>query len=151
MTTAPTAGRDKRRGFRLTVVDSDGTTYGLTVAETYGHDDQAETVVAVRPADLPRLGDSVQAALRASKKAPTTIGPARRDPIDITEPAGVRLALAALAIEPIRRRDRTRDILEGITSMSDEEAYYWYAKATQPTSGGRALRALRLLLSDDER
>ena len=39
----------------------------------------------------------------------------------------------------------------GIAAMSTEEAYYWYAKATQPAHGPRALRALRLLLSDDER
>lgn len=35
--------------------------------------------------------------------------------------------------------------------MSEEEAYYWYAKTTRPDSGARALRALRILLADDGR
>jgi hypothetical protein len=35
--------------------------------------------------------------------------------------------------------------------MSDEEAYYWYAKTTRKNSGRRALRALRILLADDNR
>jgi len=35
--------------------------------------------------------------------------------------------------------------------MSDEEAYYWYAKTTRSESGNRAIRALRILLADDGR
>lgn len=142
---------EKRRGFRLTVTHSDGTSYGLTIAETNGHPDHTNVVATVRPADLLRLNDTVQAMLRASKKPGTTIGPSRKKPIDIDEAPGVRLALTALAVEPVRRRDRSREIVEGIASMSDEEAYYWYAKVIHPDAGGRGLRALRLLLSDDER
>lgn len=141
--------REKRRGFRVTVIDSDGTAYGLTIAETNGHADHTLTVAVIRPADVPRLTDTVQATLRASKKPPTSIGPSRKQPVDIDEAPGVRLTLTALGIEPLRRRDRSREIIEGIAAMSDEEAYYWYAKVTHPDTGGRALRALRLLLSDD--
>lgn len=142
---------EKRRGFRVTVSQSDGTKYGLTIAETNGHPDHNHIVATVRPADLLRLNDTVQAVLRASKKPATIIGPSRQKPIEIDEAPGVRLALTALAVEPLRRRDRSREIVEGIASMSDEEAYYWYAKVTHPDAGGRSLRALRLLLSDDER
>jgi len=142
---------EKRRGFRVTVTNSDGTSYGFTIAETNGHPDHTNIVATVRPADRFRLNDTVQAVLRASKKPATTIGPSRQKPIEIDEAPGVRLALTALAVEPVRRRDRSREIVEGIASMSDEEAYYWYAKVTHPDAGGRSLRALRLLLSDDER
>ena len=142
---------EKRRGFRVTVTDSDGTAYGLSIAETNGHADHTQTVAVIRPADLPRLTETVQATLRASKKPPTTIGPSRKQPVDIDEAPGVRLTLTALAIEPLRRRDRAREIIEGIAAMSDEEAYYWYAKVTHPDAGGRALRALRLMLSEDDR
>jgi hypothetical protein len=145
------ASKEKRRGFRLTVTHSDGTDYGLTIAETNGHPANTTTVATVRPADLVRINDTVQAVLRASKKPATTIGPSRQKPVDIDEAPGVRLALTALAVEPVRRRDRSREIVAGIASMSDEEAYYWYAKVTHHDTGGRSLRALRLLLSDDER
>jgi hypothetical protein len=149
--TTAKAPREKRRGFRVTVTPSDGTNYGLTIVETNGQPNHTNIVATVRPADRPRLNDTVQAVLRASRKPATTIGPGRQKPIDIEEAPGVRLALTALAVEPVRRRDRSREIVEGIASMSDEEAYYWYAKVTHPDTGGRSLRALRLLLSDDER
>lgn len=150
----PTSSRgpkEKRRGFRVTVTHSDGINYGLIIAETNGQPDHTNVVATVRPADLLRLNDTVQAVLRASKKPATTIGPSRQKPIDIDEAPGVRLALTALAVAPVRRRDRSREIVEGIATMSDEEAYYWYAKVTHPEAGSRSRRALRLLLSDDER
>ncbi len=152
MTTRSKAQRPgRRRGFRLTVIDSDGTTYGLSVAETNGQPDHTTDVATITARELQRLGDTVQTALRSSKKPPTSVHPARRQPVDIDEAPGVRLVLAALAIEPLRRRDRVREILEGVNAMSDEEAYYWYAKVTHPVSGSRCLRAMRLLLSEDER
>lgn len=143
--------RPKHRRFRLTVTAVDGSTYGLAIAETNGQASHTHTVATVRPADIPRLTETLHVTLRASRKPPTAIGPARRRPVDIDEAPGVRLTLAALAVEPLRRRDRVREILEGIVAMSDEEAYYWYAKAAHPHTGPRALRALRLLLSEEER
>jgi hypothetical protein len=151
MTQAVARPTARRRGFRVTVTQSNGDIYGLRIAETNGHPDHTHTVATVRPADLGRLRETVLAVLRASRRPATTIGPSRRQPVDIDEAPGVRLALTALAVEPVRRRDRAREVVEGIASMSDEEAYYWYAKATRPDTGGRTLRALRLLLSDDER
>jgi len=142
---------EKPRGFRLTVVPVDGTTYGVSIAETNGTAEHTHTVATIRPEAVPRLTDDIQRALRASHRTPTTIGPSRRQPVDIDEAAGVRLALAALATEPVRRRDRVREILEGLASMSDEEAYYWYAKVTHERVGPRALRSLRLLLAEDYR
>jgi hypothetical protein len=69
----------------------------------------------------------------------------------LAEPAGVRLALAINAAAPLNRPSRRQSVLEGISAMSEEEAYYWYAKTTRPESGTRALRALRILLADDGR
>lgn len=142
---------EKPRGFRLTVVPVDGTAYGVSIAETNGTASHTHTVATIRPDAVPRLTDDIQRALRASHRPPTTIGPTRRQPVDIDEAAGVRLTLAALATEPVRRRDRVREILEGLASMSDEEAYYWYAKVTHDRIGARALRSLRLLLAEDYR
>lgn len=142
---------EKPRGFRLTVIPVDGTLYGVSIAETNGTASHTHTIATIRPNAVPRLTDDIQRALRASRRPPTTIGPTRRQPVDIDEAAGVRLTLAALATEPVRRRDRVREILEGIASMSDEEAYYWYAKVTHDSVGARSLRALRLMLAEDYR
>lgn len=142
---------EKPRGFRLTVLPIDGTAYGVSIAETNGTASHTHTVATIRPDAVLRLTDTIQRALRASRRPPTTIGPARRQPVDIDEAAGVRLVLAALATEPVRRRDRVREILDGIASMSDEEAYYWYAKVTHDRVGARSLRALRLMLAEDYR
>lgn len=143
--------RERPRGFRLTIVPVDGSAYGVSIAETNGTTDHTHTVATVRPDAVQRLSDEVQRALRASRRPTSVVGPSRRQPIDIDEAAGVRLTLAALATEPLRRRDRIGEILEGIAAMSDEEAYYWYAKVTHLQTGTRSLRALRLLLSEDER
>jgi hypothetical protein len=142
---------EKPRGFRLTVIPVDGTSYAVSIAETNGTAAHTHKVATIRSEAVPRLTDDIHRALRASRKPPTTIGPTRRQPVDIDEPAGVRLTLVALATEPVRRRDRVREILEGIASMSDEETYYWYAKVTHDRIGQRALRSLRLLLAEDYR
>jgi hypothetical protein len=142
---------EKPRGFQLTVLSVDGTSYGVAIAETNGVPDHTHKVATIRPDAVVRLTDEIQRALRASRRPTTTIGPTRRKPVDIVEAAGVRLTLAALATEPVRRRDRVREILEGLAAMSDEEAYYWYGKVTRERAGARALRSLRLLLAEDYR
>ena len=145
---------DKPRGFQLTVRPDPSASqpdrYGIDIAETNGTPDHTHTVATIRSHDLARLTDLIHQALRTSGRQPTTIGPTRKAPVALTEPAGVRLTLAARAVDPIRRRPRARAILDGIVSMSDEETYYWYAKTTHPETGPRALRALRLLLADDQ-
>lgn len=142
---------EKPRGFRLTVVPVDGTSYGVSIAETNGTAAHTHTIATIRPQAVTRLTDQIQRALRASRRPPTTISSSRRQPVDIDEAPGVRLTLAALATEPVRRRDRVSEILDGLASMSDEEAYYWYAKVTHDRTGPRALRSLRLLLAEDYR
>ena len=41
------------------------------------------------------------------------------------------------------------DISEQVQGMTEEEAYYWFSKATQKASGVRSQRALRILLAND--
>src|SRR5262245_49780905 len=102
---------ERPRGFRLTVMPVDGTSYGVAIAETNGTAAHTHNVATIRPDAVARLTDDIQRALRASRRPTSTVGPSRRQPIDIDEAAGVRLTLAALATEPVRRRDRVREIL----------------------------------------
>lgn len=139
------------RGFRL-VVERVGTdTYGLALEETNGSPDKTAVVARVTADRLQPFLPSVRASLRESGHQQTVVGPSRRAPISLAESAGVRLALAIKAAAPLERPSRRQSVLEGVAAMSDEEAYYWYAKSTRPESGTRALRALRILLADDGR
>lgn len=63
------------------------------------------------------------------------------------EAAGVRLSIAFRAMKHVRRRDRLRAIVDGISQMSLGECYYWHAKARSPTSPN-GVKALRTLLAD---
>jgi hypothetical protein len=67
--------------------------------------------------------------------------------VSLPEAAGVRLSIAFRAMKPVRRRDRLREMAQGIDKMSLGECYYWHAKARSPTSPS-GVKALRTLLAD---
>ncbi len=140
------------RSFRLIVEPDDGERFGVRIEETNGSPDRVLGVAArIRPDQLRRLTDPVMAALRASGHQPSVLTANRKAPLLLDEQAGVRLALATRAVEQVNKTSRAHGILDGLASMSDEETLYWWAKSTSPTSGARALRALRILLADDGR
>lgn len=146
------SGHGTVRGFRL-VVEPGATTdgYWLRLEETNGSPATPPKVLARhRPCGAPDVADTVLAALRESRHPRTSLSAGRRTPLALAEPAGVRLALALLAVEPVTKGRRRRAILSGVGAMSAEEAYYWYARATGPAAS-RGRRALRILLADDGR
>lgn len=63
------------------------------------------------------------------------------------EGAGVKLALGFIGVKDLRRIDRMRAVIRGVSQMSTEECYYWYAKCRSPSSPN-GVKALRTLLSD---
>jgi hypothetical protein len=139
------------RGFRLTIERSDSDTYGLKLEETNGRPEHTTLAARLSPDHLAPFLQTLRVALRESGHPHTVVGPSRKAPVVLAEPAGVRFALAIKAAAPLNRPSRRQAVLEGIAAMSDEEAYYWYAKTTRHESGARALRALRVLLADDGR
>ena len=72
--------------------------------------------------------------------------PRRWRPVNLTQEPGVRLAHEVQAAAPVHKVDRRIAITERLRTMGDEEALYWYAQVSG-AGGGRALRALRLLLA----
>jgi hypothetical protein len=140
-----------KRGFRLTVERSDSDTYGLKLEETNGRPEHTTLAARLTADRVPSFGQPLRVALRESGHPHTIVGPSRRAPVVLIEPAGVRLALAIKAAAPINRPNRRQSVIDGVLAMSDEEAYYWYAKTNHPDTGARALRALRILLADDGR
>lgn len=97
---------------------------------------------------LQAISDHVFEALKTSGYRPSDLKRNRRSPFDLPEAVGVRLGLLLLATKPLRKIRRIEDISSAVREMSEDEAYYWYAKCTDSNHGTRAQRAFRDLLSD---
>ena len=132
-----------RRTFTLHVIADDTGGYSLHVdVATNG---TPETVARLVDQQLERLRTAVATAVTASKHPRTVVSPTRKAPIPLTEDAGIRLTLTALATAPLSKASRVEAIRIGVDAMTSEEALYWYAYCTGPDAS-RALRALRTLL-----
>ena len=94
------------------------------------------------------ISDHVFDALKASGYRPADLKRNRQKPFEMPETIGVRLGLVLLATKPLRKIRRIEDISAAVRAMSDDEAYYWYAKCTAAHHGARSQRAFRDLLSD---
>ncbi len=139
----------KVRGFELAVIPEGAEVYGLRLRETNGSKDSPPLEVThMRWRHARRILPSALDALRVSKVPKTALSANRGAPIRLSESAGVRLALIMLATSPVFKHARVEKITGGIEAMSEEEAYYWYAKCVSE-SGARACRALRLLLAEE--
>jgi hypothetical protein len=91
-------------------------------------------------------------ALRTSGQAKTTLKPTRKAPVELAEEAGVRAALALAVIHGVTKPGRTARLLDGVSRLSNEECFYWYAHTigtSDPTVGRRRLKALRIFLAEE--
>ena len=140
---------DTPRAFRLTIQPGKGDVYGVALDETYGDGERilSTHVSTTPPAQTGRVIDAVLAAVRSSGHAPSVLAFSRKAPVRLNEAAGVRLALILLATRPVAKHNRVRALVAGISAMSVEETYYWYAKCLSPDAA-RARKALRVLLAD---
>lgn len=85
--------------------------------------------------------DIVLDILRANNHKPATVKTNKKRCLKLNEESGVRLSLLFKAIASLSDLDHIRSLQQGITAMSDEEAYYWFAKCRN-SNGIRALRVL---------
>jgi hypothetical protein len=93
--------------------------------------------------------DRILAALKDNGYRAVELSKSRKAPFLLSEESGVRLGLLFLAVKPLRKLARIEAVSSAIWAMGPEEAYYWFSKCTALTSGRRARRALRLLLSNN--
>ena len=143
--------RETVRTFRLVIEPTGSDEFGIRLEQTNGGAGSPPKVLAsIRPQEIASVMDPLHEALRASRYQGTVLSPSRRKPIVLDEAAGVRLALALVAVQPISKWRRREEILGGVAAMSAEEAYYWFARTTGPIAS-KARRALRIMLSDDGR
>lgn len=134
--------------FELLVVPEDETTFGVEIRQAPNGTGSPKRVVVARSRQLQPVSDHFLEALRRAGLRPTALGRTRRAPVRLPEAAGVRLALVLLATRPLRKIRRIEDVSRAVRQMSDDEAYYWFAKCTDPKHGARACRAFRDLWSD---
>ena len=90
-------------------------------------------------------------AMRENGISPEPLGrPSRPNdpPIELDEAHGARVALALVAVRPLRKLERMEGVVQGIGEMSAEEALYWFARVMRGPKS-RVLRALRILLAKE--
>ena len=134
------------RTFTLHVIPEDLGRYRLDLDVT--SNGTATTVARLDGKRLDRLRPTVVQAVTSSGHQRTVLSPTRRTPIHLTEDAGVRLSLIAMATAPLAKPARVEAIRLGLAGVSSEEALYWYAHCVGPNRN-RAVRALRTLFSDE--
>jgi hypothetical protein len=139
----------RRSEFELVVVPLGDADLGLELRQIPdGRSEGPRKVVFAAGRNLQAVGDHVLEALREAGHRPSELRRTRTKPFRLPERAGVRLGLALLATKPLRKIRRLEEISAAIRTMSDDEAYYWFAKCTDPEHGLRAQRAFRDLWSD---
>ncbi len=155
VTTTGAVARVAVRAFRLHLVPAparpgEGDRYGIRLEEAYADGERtlAATVASATPLQASRVLDALVVSVRTSGHQAGVLSATRKKPIPLDEAAGVRLALALLAARPVSKPDRIRRIVAGVSLMSTEETYYWYAKAVGPDAD-RVRRALRLFLAEE--
>ena len=92
--------------------------------------------------------DRVLAALKDNGYRASELSRTRKAPFLLSEESGVRLGLLFLAAKPLRKLSRMEAISNTIWATSPEEAYYWFSKCSDQSTGRRAQRALRILLAE---
>lgn len=143
-----TESENKPRGFRLLIEPVGPDTYAVALEETNGSPASGRIVAKANADHARRVMPSLLEAVRASAHPKTILSSSRRTPIPLKEEAGVRLGLVLLVTDPIVKARRLEGMTEGVSDMTGEEVYYWYAKVTGP-DGRRLQRALRLFLAEE--
>lgn len=142
----------KRRQYELRVLKVQKGEMGLLFGEKQAESDKAAQAgemkgFAVWGVPLKAMTETLLGTLKRQGYRPTELSLRRKDPFVLDEPSGVRLGLFFYALKPLRKVGRMEEIIAGIDRMSDEEAYYWYAKCTNGRNSQNARIALRILLS----
>lgn len=149
------AEKPHRRGFELVVERDrergDGR-YGIVVAETNGVAKNRRTVIRLPAERLDAAQPALAEALRSSRHPRTALKVTLTEPLPLNEEAGVRLALAIAAILGVNKPGRTTKLLDGVSRLSTEECFYWYAHTlgvSDHSTSRRRLKALRIFLAEE--
>lgn len=140
--------------FELRVDAQHGLDYGLSLyrlpargESLNGSGDGWQLVARVHGTPMRAVLDQILSAIKRAGYRASDLSRGRKTPFQLDEEPGVRLGLLLLAVKPLRKSARMNDISEQIQSMAEEEAYYWFSKATDHRAGRRSQKAMRILLA----
>lgn len=145
----------RKTAYQLEVHPRPGRQYGLSLVEvvppagTARRKPELRRVVRLWGGPLQAVFDRVVEVVKSHGGRASDIRPERKAPFTLDEETAVRLGLLFLAVKPLRKTARIEAIREATAAMGTEEAYYWYSKCSSSTSGRRATKAFRVLLSQE--
>ncbi|NET47951.1 MAG: hypothetical protein F6K09_04325, partial [Merismopedia sp. SIO2A8] len=90
----------------------------------------AKRVGGLKGTALVQARQAIYQCLRSNNYDPQTLSYRRQAPYVLDEESGVSLALLFQTLEPLSKPERIASITDGIISMSNEEAHYWFAKVS---------------------
>ena len=90
---------------------------------------------------------AVYDSLKQNQYDPKSLSYKRQTPYVLDETSGVNLAVLFQALKRLSKPERIANITQGIRSMSNEEAHYWFAKMSDRHHRS-AQKAIRVLLDD---
>ncbi|POG53810.1 DUF7680 family protein [Haloferax marisrubri] len=140
--------RLERVGRHVVITPIEETFQSLPDGGTYTWDDwDAIKIGQLRGARLNAVLSVVREALNDAEQPHDPITSTGEGEVFISEVSGVRLSLAFLGVKQMQRVDRIRALVRGVSRMSTEECYYWYAKCRSPSSPN-GVQSLRVLLTN---
>ena len=140
--------------FELRVIPTRSSDYWLALYEMparskniEGDSHEWRLVVRVSGVPMRSVMDQILTTIKKAGYRASDLARGRKAPFHLAEEPGLRLGLLMLAVKPLRKTSRMTDISEQVQAMTDEEAYYWFSKITDPLHGRRYSKAMRILLA----
>jgi len=140
--------------FQLLVEPLSNASYALTVlqrpfpAELHGQMLPSINTGSIDGLALVSAQDIILDVLRMNHHKPRALHCSKKTRLGLNEASDVRLSVLFKTIAQVSNLDHLRVIQQSVWAMSDEEAYYWFAKCSGP-HGNRGVRALRILHGND--
>lgn len=87
--------------------------------------------------------------LQREGQPPSVLSRPKAEAVELTEDAGIYLALLFRLVRPLKRLDRIQNVFQGLARMTADERQYFFARVQYPRKGRYMERALRLWLGEE--
>ncbi|WP_242823805.1 DUF7680 family protein [Sulfobacillus thermosulfidooxidans] len=111
--------------------------------------ENTQKVGSLRGLPLTACHSGVTEVLRQEGQPPSVLSRPHGEMVELTEDAGIYLALLFRLIRPLKRLDRIQNVVQGLARMTPDERQYFFARIQYPRKGRYMERALRLWLGEE--